>query len=143
MDINMISQHSGLWRGCITISDTTTCESLPSSCSNLPSMALDSCHKLLGARAFMTITCILAPFSVICILLNLMRNTSSNQMITMISKILPSVCFVFGIIGVALGISFITNDNNEDFVQLGAAGALGILAVIFNFSAAVVATFIQ
>jgi tetrahydromethanopterin S-methyltransferase subunit D len=91
----------------------------------------------------MTITCILAPFSVIFILLNLMKNTSSNQMITMISKILPSVCFVFGIIGVALGISYTTNGNNESYVELGAAGILGILAVIFNFSAAVIATFIQ
>jgi hypothetical protein len=94
----------------------------------------------MAARAFMTIACILSALSVIGLFTNLKDETSSNQMMVTISKVLVVVCFVVGLIGVAVGISFTTYGGGG---SLGAAIYLGIIALVVNLTAAGLASQIR
>jgi len=91
------------------------------------------------ARAFMTLACIFSTFSALCFF-SLMRDSSSIQMIMIISKILPFVCLVCGIIGVAVGISFITYMNK---LTISSAAMLAIVAPIVNLCGATVSLLIH
>lgn len=74
----------------------------------------------------------------VAILMNLMSN-ASNQMMLLIMKALGIVSLICGVIGVALGISFYSGGNGK----LGAGSILGIVALVINLVAAIVAALIN
>ncbi len=136
-----VSVNQGLWRGCQTTPVGSRCSSTPSSCpSGLPPLIMSICHKMMAAKAFMTFACLLSVFSVLCIFSNLTDNTNSNSMMIMACRILPGVCVVSGIIGVALGIAYI---NDQEVLSIGAAAILGIVAVVLNLGGAALTILIR
>ena len=130
----------GLWQTCAQLSETKVCNRL--SC---PSGSGSICGKIHAARAFMTLACIVSAFAVVLLLLMIFAKNSINNLLLMVSKILPFICLLMGILGVALGTSATTGSQFEDGYQLelGAAAIVGIVALVINFAAGVMAFFIK
>ena len=135
------SVNQGLWRGCSTVPGAAFCLDTVSSCpSELPPSLVAICHKMIAAKAFMTLACLLSAFSALCIFSNLTNNTNSNSMMIMICRLLPVLCFVCGIIGVGLGIAYITD---QELLKISTAAILGIAAVVLNLIGAVLTVLIR
>ncbi|CAF3411066.1 unnamed protein product [Rotaria socialis] len=118
---------TGLWQTCYS-----------GQCSQLDnSSPIDS--KLQAARAFMTLACIVTPFAAGCLMFVIVMN-KFESLFLWIGKGLSSVSFIFGLIGMATGISYF---NSSSSVSLGAAAGVSIVGVILNFIGAIAAGFIQ
>ncbi|CAF1300647.1 unnamed protein product [Rotaria magnacalcarata] len=118
---------NGLWQTCSA-----------GSCTKLDDfLSIDS--KLQAARAFMTLACIVTPFAAGCLIFVIVMN-KFESLFLWIGKCLSSVSFIFGLIGMATGISYF---NSSSVVTLGAAAGVSIVGVILNFIGAIVAGFIR
>ncbi|CAF2161294.1 unnamed protein product [Rotaria magnacalcarata] len=125
IDTNVYS--IGLWQACY-----------PGSCIKLDDfLPIES--KLLAARAFMTLACIVTPFAAGCLIFVIVMN-KFESLFLWIGKGLSSVSFIFGLIGMATGIS---SFNSPIGGTLGAAAGVSIVGVILNFIGAIVAGFIR
>ena len=60
-----------------------------------------------------------------------------NQIVLIAIKVLPCLCLVMGVLGVALGGSGIIGDSSNGY-KLGPAAIIGIIAVILNLVGAIV-----
>ncbi len=87
------------------------------------------------SRAFTTIACIISALSALCLFACAIIRTDSNRIVIIISKILPFVSLIAGVIGLALGIAFIT-DILSDY-EIDVAAIMGITAVAINAIGAV------
>jgi hypothetical protein len=120
---------TGLWRACLSTEDETTCRELPKTCSQELPENLPACNKMMVARAFVTIACIISGLSALCLFARAMIESASRRIIIMISKVLPIVSFIAGVIGVAFGIAYILSTNGAKILE---AAILGITAVAIN-----------
>ena len=119
----------GLWKACVSFVGQ-------SACSDYSDAAITG--KLQGARAFMIMVVIASALATISILINLLL-PDSNTIKDQATKFAALVAIPLGIIGVALGLSYFSGGNGS----LGAAAALGIVAVILNVAGAIVAFTVQ
>lgn len=140
-DVGNVESNTGLWRACVSIGDERICSNLRSTCSGLSGDDLGFCSKMLASRAFLTIACIISGLSALCLIAYALISTDSNQAITLLSKIIPLVSFVAGLIGIAVGIAFITDPLLK--FKLSAAAIVGIIAVVINAIGAIFAFMIQ
>jgi hypothetical protein len=92
---------------------------------------------MMASRAFITIACIISALSALCLFACGVISKDSDQVLIIIGKFLLIVSFIAGLIGVAVGIAFVTNSPIEH--ALAASGIIGIIAVIINAITAVVA----
>jgi len=138
-NIDSVKSAIGLWRTCASASGITQCFNFPSTCLDELPEALPTCHKILVARAFVTIACIISPLSALCLILCAVISTDSNRIVITISKLLPFVSLVAGIIGVAVGIVFVTSSPLPYSFKLSDAAFLGITAVVVNMIGAILA----
>ena len=136
-DFGVVEQTVGLWRVCRSNAVSSGCANLKSTCSDEPSAYQSACHKMLASRVFVTIACIISALSVLSLAATVVIQKDSNRIFIIISVILLILSLVAGIIGVALGIAFVTNSPFEH--KLAASGIIGIVAVIINAIAVVVA----
>ncbi len=134
----------GLWKLCGTTPDEKSCESIkcPSEVSELATF----CSKILAARAFMTLACILSGITAICSFGSAVTNDNTNRILVLATKGLVFVCLVMGIIGVAVGSNASLNffgggGEGAPQFKLGAAAIVGIVAIIINFGGAIAAVF--
>ena len=126
----------GLWQVCgIDETGGTSCEKF--SCTSGPEKELEFCKKIIASRAFVTLVCIISSISAILLVVLIVGSQTSNQIVLIVIKILPIICLVMGIIGVALGANATTSGMNSGF-KLGPAAIIGIVAIIMNFFGAVV-----
>jgi hypothetical protein len=140
-DLDPVIENLGLWNLCTTQKDgTSTCSRIDSSCSVVQSKAIHKCTKLMGARAFITIACILSVFSALFLFSNALGNSGPNHIVSMVSKILPFGCFVTGLSGIALGMSFIKYTAT---FSISGAPTFGFVALLCNFDAIVFAILIR
>ena len=79
--------------------------------------------------------CILSAFAAICLFTRVVESLGSNTIVSLISKGLPVLSLISGIIGVALGISFATFGT----LKIGGAAIVAIVALIVNLVGAVLA----
>jgi len=119
--------EGGLWRECSYVG-TTFCLNRPLTCSGVPSLFLDECIKLIAARIFVTLACILSAFGVL-FLLTVGIAQTSNPTFVLLGKAFAGLSFICGVIGVAVGLSWALYGGG---VQLGAASILGIIATILS-----------
>lgn len=97
------------------------------------------CPKLNAARAFMTLVCIITPFAVCCLIF-IGLTDQLNSVFLLISKGLATICFVFGLIGMVVGlVATISGTNNG----VGPAGAVSIVGVILNLLGSIVTGIIR
>jgi len=132
----------GLWQGCVTTPDEKSCESIP--CPSEQSGAASLCSKILAARAFMTLACIISGITAVCSFACAVTKDNTNRILLLATKGLVFVCLVTGIIGVAVGSNASLNyGGGEGEFKLGAAAIVGIVAIIINFGGAIAALFIK
>ncbi|UJR24608.1 hypothetical protein I4U23_005983 [Adineta vaga] len=144
VESKLVESTIGLWRLCTTAFGPRKCEDQISSCSLFEGEVASACHKMLAARVFITLACIFSAISAICLVACAIEAINKNPMIVMVVKILPIICFVMGIIGLALGISYTTFTGSISMkVSLGAGAILVIIAVIINLIGAILALVIR
>src|SRR5579871_6012548 len=107
----------GLWHRCESNASEPMCAKLDLTCSQTEGENLSLCHKRMVARAFVTVACIMSALSFLCLFTCAMINTDSNRIIAVISKILPFVSCITGIIGVAVGIAFAISSLNDSKIS--------------------------
>ncbi|UJR32666.1 hypothetical protein I4U23_020126 [Adineta vaga] len=99
------------------------------------------CAKILAARAFITLTCII---SAICAAFLLYKFASkvTNEKILLIIKVLAFLCLVMSIIGVSVSIPATTLEGSSSH-SFGLASIIAIIGLIINLVGAVITLFIQ
>jgi hypothetical protein len=131
----------GLWQDCYSNLDGKNCKALP-----CPTEKDESgfCSKILAARVFITLTCIVSAISALCLFLCTMIKDNTNRILLLAIKGLVFVSLSTGIIGVTRGINGTTTVNpSEVKLDLGAAAIIGIVAIVINFAGAIVSLFIK
>ncbi|CAF1420138.1 unnamed protein product [Adineta ricciae] len=114
----------GLWQDCLKTGAKLVCKSLPTARAK---------DKVLAARAFMTVSCILSSSSAVSVLLIAFVNENLKKNISVLAKGLVVASVIGGIIGVSLGIS-ITVDALNAGASVGASFILAIIALVFNIA---------
>ena len=126
----------GLWKNCTAVLGTTELCTAATYCEK----SGDSCSKVQASRAFITLVCLVVPFVVATLILFVTTFHHWNRAFLWIPKGLAAVCFVFGLIGMATGLSaFIDRTGYTP----GAAAVLTIIAVILNLIGGVFAGLIN
>ena len=125
----------GLWRFCQQQQGQSICIAFDCNTDTTKDSAL--CSKMQAARAFVTMACILSAFAAICLFTRVVESLGSNTIVSLISKALPILSLISGIIGVALGISFATSATLN--LKIGGAAIVAIIALIVNLVGAVLA----
>ncbi|CAF3435174.1 unnamed protein product [Rotaria socialis] len=134
----------GLWRGCASILQLTACSNLLSSCTLRNGESLPLCQKMMAARAFVTIACIISGASAVCLFAYILQSINKYQKVLIISKILTFSSLVTGVIGIALGIVFATDNGGLPIKKSVSVGAiLAILAVAMNLIGAVLSLLVR
>ncbi len=128
----------GLWRTCSTSSNTEKqCYSIQ--CPQTGDDTTGYCSKLLAARAFVTLACIMSGISAVLLFISVATSDNGKQILLMAGRGLAFVCLIMGIIGVAIGINLATGISSN----WGAAAIIGIIAIIINFCGAVASILIK
>ena len=141
-DLVSIKFSVGLWRSCVSVPDNKVCVNGPdpSICSLITGETADVCHKMIAARAFITIACIISGISAVCFFARTLETINQNKMVIMTSMGLAIGSFVAGVIGLALGITATTATGSLPVkVSINAAAILAIIAVVINLIGAVLA----
>ena len=126
-----IHYTTGLWKSCMIASGHTECDDYTCSSGN------SSCGKILAARAFVTIACILSIISAVSLFVSLVASDRLRSMLLLVGKLLAWICLIAGIIGVAIGIDTLTRYESER-VPWGASSIIGVIALVVNAVGAVV-----
>jgi hypothetical protein len=103
------------------------------------------CSRLLAARAFVTLACIISGFSALLLFACVATGDNTRRILLIAGKALAFVCLVMGIIGIAVGINVTTDTNGEFGIQLswGASAIIGVIAIVLNFFGAIVSVLIK
>ncbi|CAF1527983.1 unnamed protein product [Adineta ricciae] len=134
----------GLWRTCDTLAGIKICVDLPSSCSLTKGQSESICQKMITARAFLTLACILSGISVLCLFAGIVLTDHQQKIILLTSKILTVGSFLTGVIGLSVGIAYATSTGGLPLsVSLNVAAILVIVAVVLNLCAAIFALIIH
>ncbi len=142
MGIEGYESTFGLWQLCSTTPDTKSCDSIK--CPSEVSGDASFCSKILAARAFMTLACIISGITAIWSFACAVTKDNINRILILGTKGLVFVCLVMGIIGVAVGSNASLNFGGGELeLKLGAAAIVGIIAIIINFGGAIAALFIK
>ena len=131
-----IHYTTGLWKSCMIASGHTECDDYTCSSGN------SSCGKILAARAFVTIACILSIISAVSLFVSLVASDRLRSMLLSVGKLLAWICLIAGIIGVAIGVDTLTRYESER-VPWGASSIIGVIALVVNAVGAVVSLLVN
>ncbi|CAF1512929.1 unnamed protein product [Rotaria magnacalcarata] len=111
----------GLWNYCVG----SICADIGSSCDT----TLSDCSKLLAARAFMILACVIPAFTVTILAVMVIKDQYDRPLIYASIAIawLSTAC---GLIGMVIGIYLALNAAS---LSLGASGIIAIVGVSINF----------
>jgi len=126
---------AGLWKLCSMDNNTFGCMDFPQEKSSAN-------DKMMTARAFITISCILSSLSALSIILHGLFHEDSKRKISILAIVLSIGSLFGGIIGVAVGISFIKSDVIGEGFTFGLSSILGIVAIVLNFIGVIITLFI-
>ncbi len=124
----------GLWRVCGPIDKEGRGGSV---CGDIIKLPTDIYGKMMGARAFVTICCIISSLSVVSILLILFVEENLKGKMSILAKALAFASLVGGIIGVAVGMAFAMKIVGSKADNIGVSSILGIIAIVFNLAGAI------
>ncbi|CAF1157714.1 unnamed protein product [Adineta steineri] len=126
----------GLWRWCNSTTDDTTCADISCPSEDFPS---SFCNKILAARAFITLACILSGFcGTLSVIYCAISGERSARPLILTKKCLAVACLIMGIIAIAIGISATMTAQNGFKLRLGVAAILGIVGVGINLIGTVI-----
>jgi hypothetical protein len=88
---------------------------------------------MMAARAFITLSCILTSLSTVLTLSILLIRENFKKIISILAKILSIGSLIGGILGMALGITFVVKEDETMIAfDIGVSSILAIIAVVFN-----------
>ncbi len=132
----------GLRKFCISLGMRESCFPIPCSKKGGVDVIL-SCSKILAVEIIFIFICIISAILALCFFIVALKNESMNKKLLLTMKILVFICFIMGIIGVS-SVIISTNGTKSGYrMNLGASAYLGIIAIIINLIAAIVAVLIQ
>jgi len=132
----------GLWKNCTTIMDLEQqCFSVK--CPQNDGDTTDFCNKILAARAFVILACIMSGISALFLFSIGATSDNKKQIALMAAKGLAFACLIMGIIGVAVAINGTTETARATKLNWGAAAILGIIAIILNLCGAIATVLIK
>jgi len=101
--------------------------------------------KLLAARAFVTLACIMSGFSALLLFASVATADNIRRILLIAGKGLAFTYLIMGIIGIAVGINVTTDTKGEFGTQLswGASAIIGVIAIVLNFCGAIVSVLIK
>jgi len=87
----------------------------------------------------------MSGIAAICLFSFAVTRDNTNGILLLATKVLVFACVIAGIIGVAVGanVTLSLDDDTGVSLNLGAAAAIGIVAIIINFFGGVAAVFIK
>ncbi|UJR23440.1 hypothetical protein I4U23_026445 [Adineta vaga] len=133
----------GIWRQCIFTEseDDIPCADISCPSENLPS---STCNKILAARAFVILACILSGVSgTLSIIYCAMSGDKRLRRLLLTKKALAIGSLITGIIGVALGISATMTIQSDATLRLSDAAFIGIAAIGANLLGVIVTILIK
>ena len=130
----------GLWRLCLALGGGKACGDF--SCTG-DGVDQNTCSRIIAARAFVTLACILSGISVLCLIASAVISGDANRIAVLAAKGLVFACLIMGIIGVAVGISGTIAFRTGIKFDIGAAAIIGIIAIIINLVGAIVTLLIK
>ena len=101
------------------------------------------CGKILAARAFVTLACIISGISIIFFCISAATNGKKRFILLLIGKILAFLSLIMSIIGVAIGIIGTLDILPETDFKWGGSPIIGIIGIVINFLAALVSLLVQ
>ena len=128
----------GLWRACQTIWNEWICGDLI--CLPSSNSIVFNCSNMMAARIFITMACILSALSAMSLFICALNITYSNRLLIMISKGITFFSLMMGIIGLVIGIIFITEGNAY---TISVATILAIIALIINLIGVILSIMVQ
>ncbi len=135
----------GLWQACGPVLNEKLCIALQ--CAEKEGVISNFCNKILAARAFVTLSCIISGISALCLFLSAVTSETIRRILLIAGKGLAFASLITGIIGVAVGINVTTVieiGSGTDFkLKWGAAAILGIIAIVINFFGAISSVLIK
>jgi hypothetical protein len=131
----------GLWKTCGSSGGLKECVDI--TCPQSESDTTDFCSKILAARAFVTLACIISAISALCLLISVGMIDKTRQILINVGKGLAFACLIMGIIGIAVGISVTTGTGTEAKLDWGAASIIGIVLIFINLAGAILSVFIR
>jgi len=137
----MVSVTAGLWQACresTTQPEDKFCSASLLTCSGIPEEALGPCLKLMMARTFIIMACILSAVGTI-LLLTIGLTKIGNPRLILLGRGVVIASSICGIIGMAVGISWAL----LGYEKLLAAAILAIVATALNLSSAVICLIIH
>ncbi len=129
-----LTRTVGLWRACLRIDEEGHGSS---ECGDTINAPADFYDKMMAARVFVTICCILSSLSVVSILLILFVEENLKKLVSILAQALAFASLVGGIIGVALGMAFAMKTVGSKADNIGVSSILGIIAIVFNLAGAI------
>jgi hypothetical protein len=99
--------------------------------------------KLLAARAFVTLACIMSVISALLLFSSVATSDYTKQILLMVGKSLAFACLIMGVVGVALGINVTTETVLHIKSNWGASAIIGVIAIVLNFCGAIVSVLIK
>ncbi len=132
---------TGLWKTCDSSGGSKQCVDI--TCPQSGSDTAGLCSKILAARAFVTLACIISAISALCLLLSVGMIDKTRQILINVGKGLAFACLIMGIIGIAVGISVSTGTGTEAKMDWGAASIIGIVLIFINLAGAILSVFIR
>jgi hypothetical protein len=130
----------GLWQSCETILN------LGQQCFNINCPQGDTtifCSKILAARVFVTLACIISAISALLLFATAVTNDNIRRILLMAGKGLAFACLIIGTIGVAVGINVATDTGLQTNLTWGASSIIGIVAIVLNFCGAIASVLIK
>ncbi len=132
----------GLWRTCSPITNLgQVCVSV--GCPPSEGDTGSFCSKILAARAFVTLACIMSGISTLLLFISVATSDNAKQILLMAAKGLAFACLVMGIIGVAVAINGTTETALETKLDWGASAIIGIIAIVLNLCGAIATVLIK
>jgi hypothetical protein len=128
-----LSITAGLWWSCATSSTkpiNEKCSANHLTCSGVPKLVLGHCLKMVTARAFITVACIVSVLGTI-VLLIIGITGRNNPTLIILGKGLATGSLIFGVIGLAVGITWALHISGELAVP---ALFLSIVATTMNLA---------
>jgi hypothetical protein len=111
---------------------------------------------MMAVRAFITMACILSGLATGCFVICALKSVDSNRLVILATKVLCIASLVTGIIGMAVGATFGTDESSGQggttgqgggsinvSIKVGAAAILAVVADVFNLVGIVLAAMIN
>lgn len=132
-----------MWKSCNVSYNNEFKECYEFKCPDKENDVNEVCGKIIAARAFLTMACIISGLSVIFLCISAALDGRRRTIVLVIGKILVFLSLVMSIIGVALGIIGAMDVNPDFNFKWGGSPIVAIIGIVINFLGALGSLLVQ